>query len=141
LRSGVWGMQQLRGIIGWLRDSNGTHPPPGPPTPAPKPKPTPTPTQPAPPQGKSLVMSPILASTNVILPAVAAGAKSKRVSLSLLARDDELPPAGDKGAPSEPKYSVSAVVLGRRRPNLGVFGGQGLNRFVFDASLHERRPT
>lgn len=61
-------------------------------------------------QGKALVMSPIIDSTRCILaPASAPEAAKKRVSLSLMVRDDELPPAGDKDAPAatEPKWSVS----------------------------------
>jgi hypothetical protein len=48
-------------------------------------------------------MSPVLASTKCIVPA---GEAVRRVSMSLMARDEELPPQGDTGAPPEPKYSV-----------------------------------
>lgn len=56
-------------------------------------------------QGKALVMSPVLSSSKCIVPPATGGGASKRVTMSLMARDDELPPAGDKGAPPEPKYS------------------------------------
>ncbi|KIY97837.1 hypothetical protein MNEG_10124 [Monoraphidium neglectum] len=64
--------------------------------------------------GKQLVYSAVLASTRLLQPAGATGANLKRVSGSLMVRDDELPPAGDKGDPNaatEAKYKIQNAMF------------------------------